>query len=46
MTGWTPTRALWFAGGMAALLLALLGVVLPLWGEGEPAVKLGVWFAF
>ena len=23
-----------------------LGVVLPLWGEGEPAVKLGVWFAF
>ncbi|PTE14358.1 YbaN family protein [Pseudogemmobacter blasticus] len=30
MTGWTPARALWFAGGLAALLLALVGVVLPL----------------
>ena len=23
-----------------------LGVVLPLWGEGEPAVKLAIWVAF
>ncbi|NHF74799.1 hypothetical protein G7044_16885 [Paracoccus sp. 12-3] len=23
-----------------------LGVVLPIWGEGDPAVKLGVWLAF
>lgn len=30
MTGWTPARVLWFAGGLVALLLALVGVALPL----------------
>lgn len=43
-----------FAGKLATTLVrdlggpakGELGVVLPIWGEGEPAVKLGVWFVF